>query len=139
MVPSLGTLSASVLDSTVMSAEGGYSLASPLVYWYGHTSVNENQDLFKHLTTKLVGVTAFSFYTPSYLLAPAALCGRIKTQVWCHFISNVSKVNAPPSIIPHFVQSLHFVSHPDPSPLLLRRQKAWKKGWRMLNRIHTLV
>eukprot|EP01084_Bolivina_argentea_P010238 19057_1 len=48
-----GTLLASVLDSTVMSAEGGYSLASPLVYWYGHPKANENQDLFKHLTTKL--------------------------------------------------------------------------------------
>ncbi len=52
----LGTLLATVLDSTVMSAEGGFSLASPLVYWYGHTNVNENEDLFKHLTTKLVGI-----------------------------------------------------------------------------------
>jgi polyribonucleotide 5'-hydroxyl-kinase len=48
-----GTLSAAALDSSVMSVEQGFSLAAPLVFWYGHTAADETPDLYKQLVTKL--------------------------------------------------------------------------------------
>eukprot|EP00904_Undaria_pinnatifida_P010268 jgi/Undpi1/6371/HiC_scaffold_20.g08852.m1 len=46
-----GGIAAAALDSNSMSAEEGFSLTAPLVFYYGHTSLQENPELYK----KLVG------------------------------------------------------------------------------------
>ncbi|CAN0459148.1 unnamed protein product, partial [Laminaria digitata] len=44
-----GGIAAAALDSNSMSAEEGFSLTAPLVFYYGHTSLQENPDLYKKL------------------------------------------------------------------------------------------
>jgi len=48
-----GTVSAGVINTNCISIEDGLSLASPLVFFFGHNNLAENPALYKHLVTRL--------------------------------------------------------------------------------------
>ncbi|CAN0151340.1 unnamed protein product, partial [Discosporangium mesarthrocarpum] len=48
-----GVISAAALDSNSLSIEEGFSLTAPLVFFYGHTSLTENPELYKHLVERM--------------------------------------------------------------------------------------
>lgn len=48
-----GCLSAVPLDKLCLNIEEGFSLATPLVYFYGHTSPRDNVELYKHLVDSM--------------------------------------------------------------------------------------
>lgn len=50
-----GCLSAVPLDKLCLNIEEGFSLATPLVYFYGHASPRDNVDLYKHLINNMAG------------------------------------------------------------------------------------
>ncbi|CAM9682875.1 unnamed protein product [Ectocarpus sp. 6 AP-2014] len=53
MITVPGGIAAAALDSNSMSVEEGFSLTAPLVLFYGHTSLQENPELFKKLVGRM--------------------------------------------------------------------------------------
>jgi polyribonucleotide 5'-hydroxyl-kinase len=48
-----GCISSVVLDKSVINAEDGFVMGSPLVYYFGHTSAKSNPDLYKLMCSNL--------------------------------------------------------------------------------------
>lgn len=53
MVTVPGGIAAAALDSNSMSVEEGFSLTAPLAFFYGHTSLQENPELYKRLVERM--------------------------------------------------------------------------------------